>query len=49
VLNQPEVMVAKAHDRFDKGGKLTHQGSQRLVVEQLEALGAFVERVRPRG
>ena len=49
VLNQPEVMVAKAHDRFDKGGKLTHQGSQRLVVEQLEALAAFVERVRPRG
>jgi chromate reductase len=49
VLNQPEVMVAKAHERFDKQGKLTHQGSQKLVVEQLEALATFVERVRPRG
>jgi chromate reductase len=49
VLNQPEVMVAKAHERFDKEGNLTHQGSQRLVVEQLDALVAFVERVRPRG
>jgi NAD(P)H-dependent FMN reductase len=27
-------------------GKLTHQGSQRLVLEQLDALIAFVERVR---
>src|SRR3984885_9794408 len=25
VLNQPEVMVAQAHERFDKAGKLTHQ------------------------
>jgi len=49
VLNQPEVMVAKAHERFDKEGNLTHQGSQRLVVEQLEALVTFVGRVRPRG
>ncbi len=49
VLNQPEVMVAKAHERFDKEGNLTHQGSQRLVVEQLDALVAFVGRVRPRG
>jgi chromate reductase len=47
VLNQPEVMIAKVHERFDKHGKLTHQGSQRLVAEQLDALVAFVERVRP--
>ncbi|MDB6087995.1 MAG: NADPH-dependent reductase [Gammaproteobacteria bacterium] len=49
VLNQPEVMLAKAHERFDKHGKLTHQGSQKLIVEQLEALGAFIKRVRPSG
>jgi hypothetical protein len=42
-------MVAKAHERFDKEGNLTHQGSQRLVVGQLDALVAFVGRVRPRG
>jgi chromate reductase len=48
VLNQPEVMVAQAHERFDKEGKLTHQGSQKLIVEQLQALVAFVARVRPR-
>ena len=48
VLNQPEVMVAQAHERFDKAGKLTHQGSQKLVVEHLQALVAFVDRVRPR-
>jgi chromate reductase len=49
VLNQPEVMLAKAHERFDKNGKLTHQGSQKLIEQQLEALVAFVARVRPRG
>jgi hypothetical protein len=40
-------MVAQAHERFGKEGKLTHQGSQRLIVEQLQALVAFVGRVRP--
>jgi chromate reductase len=49
VLNKPEVMVAKAPERFVKDGKLTDQATQKLVVEQLEALAAFVERVRPRG
>jgi chromate reductase len=49
VLNQPEVMVAQGRERFDKQGKLTHQGSQKLSVEQLQALVAFMERVRPRG
>ncbi len=48
VLNQPEVMVAQAHERFDKQGKLTHQSTQKLIVQQLEALVAFVDRVRPR-
>lgn len=47
VLNQPEVMVAKAHERFDMHGKLTHQATQKLVTEQLEALVIFVHRLRP--
>ena len=40
---------ARAHERFDKAGKLTHQGSQKLVVEQFQALVAFVDRVRSPG
>lgn len=49
VLNQPEVMVAHAHERFDKRGVLTEQATQKLIVKQLEAFREFIERVTPRG
>ena len=47
VVNQPEVMIARAHERFDAGGKLLDQGSQKLVVEHLKALAKLAHLVRP--
>jgi NAD(P)H-dependent FMN reductase len=45
-VRQLALTAAVGALRCDKDGKLTHQGSQRLVLEQLDALIAFVERVR---
>jgi len=45
VLGQPEVMVAHAHQYFDKSGNLTHQGTQMTITHQLEAFRAFIERL----
>jgi chromate reductase len=45
VLNQPEVMVAKAHERFDAAGKLTDETARKLVAQQLQALIEFIDRV----
>jgi NAD(P)H-dependent FMN reductase len=39
-------MLGSARAQYDL---LIHQGSQKLVVEHLQALVAFVDRVRPRG
>jgi chromate reductase, NAD(P)H dehydrogenase (quinone) len=46
VLNQPEVMVAKAHERFDEHGKLTDDKTRELVGKQLQALMEFVDRIK---
>jgi chromate reductase, NAD(P)H dehydrogenase (quinone) len=45
VLNQPEVMVARAHERFDAAGKLTDETTRKLVAQQLQALIEFIDRV----
>ena len=47
VLNQPEVMIARAHERFDATGTLHDQGSQKLVVEQLKALARLAHLLTP--
>lgn len=44
-LNQPEVMVAAAHEKIDKEGKLTDQKTRDKVKELLEALAAWTGRL----
>jgi chromate reductase len=45
VLNKPEVMVAAAHEQLGPGGEL-QPFTQQLIVEQLEALVAWTNRLR---
>jgi chromate reductase len=37
-LNQPEVMIPTAGDRFDKDGNLTDETSRKLITEMLDRL-----------
>ncbi len=43
---QPEVLVAKAHEKFDAEGRLTDETTRRFVRQLLEALQAWTERLR---
>lgn len=38
VVQQPEVLIAKAQEKFDKSGKLTDETSVKLVKKKIEAL-----------
>jgi chromate reductase len=38
VLNKPQVLVARAREKFDQHGRLTDEASIRFVREELEAL-----------
>jgi len=42
-LNQPEIMVASAHEKFDENGKLTDEKTQGYVRKFLAALAAHVK------
>jgi chromate reductase len=45
-LSQPEVLIPRAHERFDAGGQLS-DASTRLLLEKFgAAMVAFVERFR---
>lgn len=46
-LNQPEVMVAHAQEKFDKDGKLTDQKTRELIKQLLENLVAWTRRLTP--
>jgi chromate reductase len=48
VLNKPEVLVAKAADKFDADGKLTDEATRKVVADQLVALRDFTIRWRGR-
>ena len=37
-VNQPEVMISKAHTRFDESGNLTDETSRKLIRQLLEEL-----------
>ena len=37
-VNQPEVMIARAHERFDEQGNLTDETSKKLIAELLKNL-----------
>jgi chromate reductase, NAD(P)H dehydrogenase (quinone) len=44
-LNQPEVMIANAGERFDKEGNLTDEQTKEFIRKQLEALVAWTNRL----
>ncbi len=48
VLGQPEVLIARAQDRFDEGGRLHDASTREWLAKFGEAFVAFIERVRPR-
>lgn len=47
-LNQPEVMIASAQDRFDENGNLTDETTRNFIRSQLEALVAWTRRLEVR-
>ncbi len=44
-VNQPEVMVANAHKRFDQEGKLTDETTKKLVQQLLAGLVSWTKRL----
>jgi chromate reductase len=48
-LLQPEVLVTKAHEKFDKDGRLIDELTRGFVKKQLEALRDWTLRLRGRG
>jgi chromate reductase len=45
-LNQPEVLIPRAHERFDAEGRLTDPSTRTLLEKFGAAMVAFVERHR---
>jgi chromate reductase len=45
-LNQPEVMIAQAGERFDEHGNLTHEPTKQIIRQLLENLVAWTSRLR---
>jgi chromate reductase, NAD(P)H dehydrogenase (quinone) len=45
-LNQPEVMIAKAAERFDERGNLTDAATKERIQQLLEALVAWTRRLK---
>ncbi|MDE2235780.1 MAG: NAD(P)H-dependent oxidoreductase [Gammaproteobacteria bacterium] len=48
VLNKPEVMIARAGDKFDVNGRLTDETARKLISELLANLAAWTRRLRAR-
>jgi chromate reductase, NAD(P)H dehydrogenase (quinone) len=46
VLNRPEVMVAKAHERFDAAGKLVDEATRTQVSKQLTSFLHAIEQLQ---
>lgn len=44
-VNQPEVMISKAHERFDKEGNLTDETSKKLIGQLLTELVKWTKRL----
>ena len=45
-VNQPEVMIANAAERFDAEGNLTHESTKKLIRQLLENLVKWTVRLR---
>jgi chromate reductase, NAD(P)H dehydrogenase (quinone) len=46
VLPPPELLVAKAHERFDAGLRLEHEGTRRVLAHLLERFSRWIGRER---
>jgi chromate reductase len=46
VLPPPELLVTKAHERFDAGLRLTDEGTRKLLKTMLERFSRWIERER---
>jgi chromate reductase len=46
VLPPPELLVAMAHQRFDAGLRLTHEGTRQVLSELLERFTRWIGRER---
>jgi chromate reductase len=44
-LNQPEVMIAKAHERFDAEGNLTDEKTKEFIRQLLQSLVDWTRRI----
>jgi chromate reductase, NAD(P)H dehydrogenase (quinone) len=44
-VNQPEVMIAKAHERFDAEGNLTDEKTKEFIRQLLQALVDWTRRI----
>ncbi len=49
ILNQPEVMISAAHQKFDADGNLTDELTRKFIGRQLEALRDWTLRLRAGG
>ena len=45
-LNRPEVLIPRAHEKFDADGRLTDEDSRRHIRKLLEALEAWTRQIR---
>jgi chromate reductase len=45
-INQPEVMIAKAHERFDAEGNLTDEKTKQFIRQLLQGLVEWTRRIR---
>jgi chromate reductase, NAD(P)H dehydrogenase (quinone) len=43
---QPEILVARAREKFDEEGRLTDEATRRFLGRFLEAFAGWIERVR---
>jgi len=48
-VNRPEVMIAKAQDKFDEQGNLTDETAKKLIPQLLEALAMLSEKLKAAG
>jgi chromate reductase, NAD(P)H dehydrogenase (quinone) len=45
-INQPEVLIATAHNKFDADGNLTDESVKKLIAQLLESLAAWTRRLQ---
>lgn len=46
VINRPEVMIARANERFDEAGNLTDQATGEMITKLLGALADWTRKLR---